>query len=164
MSIDISSDAVWEAVAAYIFAQVGTSLSLKSCEQGNYLQLPPAEDLSDILPFVLVDAHEAPGRMLPGFGAVEMAHRVVIHYVCKISDTQTGDRVTRAGRDAIANLYAQPPFEGGTALPGWTPSARTNIFARSALTLRILDTFTEVELPIGHGTVEMDVVLHHFST
>lgn len=164
MSIDISSDAAWEGMAAYIFAQVGTSLGLKTCEQGNYLQLPAAEDLSDILPFALVDAREAPGRMLPGFSAVEMAHRVSIHFVCAISDTQIGDRVTRAGRDAIANLYAQAPFDGAGALPGWTPTGRTNIFSRSALTLRILDTFTELELPIGHGVVEMDVVLHHYDT
>lgn len=161
-TIDVGTDSVWQAMVAYIYAQVGASLSLKSCEQGNYLNLPPAEDLSAILPLVLVDVTDAPGRTLDGFRGQELAHHVKIHYLVKISDTDVGDRKTRAGRDMIANLFAQPPFEGETAVPGYTFLAGANVFSRSGLTLRILDTFVSIELPIGHGTVEFDVAIHHY--
>lgn len=162
--IDLRSDLVWEAMARHIWAELADQLDLKSCEQGNYLQLPAADDLDTVLPFVVVEAHDSPGQAFPGHSAVGLRHKVYIHFVRKISDTETCDRVTRAGRDAIANLYAQPPFDGATALPGYTPTDRANVFSRSAPTLRILDTFMEVELPIGHGVVELDVEIHYYDT
>lgn len=157
MSIDLSSDSVWQAVADYIMAQVGGSLGLKTCEQGNYLNLPPADDLGDLLPMVLVDATDAPGRRLPGFDAHELIHHVTIHYLVAISDTAVADRVTRQGRDTIANMFAQPPFSGPSSLPGYSGP----VFDRSGVSLKILTTFLEVELPIGHGTIEFDVTMHY---
>ena len=164
MAIDIASDEIWQDVAEYIWAQVGVSLALKSCEQGNYLNLPTRDDLSAILPLVLVEAQDAEGRSLPGHSGQECAHQVHIHYVVKLSDTDISDRKTRQGRDAIANLFTQTPFDGGTALPGVTLPARCNVFRKSLVGLRILETFTEMELAIGHGVVDLEVVLHHYNT
>lgn len=97
MSVDLASDSVWQAVADYIRAQLGVTLGLKACEQGNYLNLPPSDDLGDILPMVLVDVTGAPGNVLPGFAGHELRHHVTIHYLVAISDTEISDRKTRQG-------------------------------------------------------------------
>lgn len=157
MSVDLRSDTVWQAVADYIRAQLGVTLSLKACEQGNYLNLPPSDDVGDLLPMVLVDVTDAPGKVLPGFAGHELRHHVTIHYLVAISDTEISDRKTRDGRDQIANLFAQVPFDGPAALPGYSGP----VFQKSGVSLRILPTFTELELPIGHGTVEFDVTMHY---
>lgn len=157
MSVDLASDSVWQAVSDYIETQLGVTLGLKICEQGNYINLPPSDDLGDLLPMVLVDVTDAPGRVLPGFSAHELKHHVTIHYVVAISDTEVSDRKTRQGRDQIANLFAQAPFDGPGALPGYSGA----VFQRSGVSLRILPTFTQYELPIGHGTIEFDVTLHY---
>lgn len=164
MAISLASDTIWQQMADYIWAQVGGSLSIKSSEQGNYLHLPTGDALASILPLVLVEETNAPGRVLPGFDAVELVHRVRIHYIRMISDTEIRDRVTRTGRDAIAALYCQKPFEGATALPGVTLPSRCNVWKKNVTGLHLLETFTEMELNIGHGVVDLDVTVHYYDT
>lgn len=159
MSISLASDAIWEAVASYVNAQLGLTLGLKTCEQGNYLQLPSSDDLSDILPMVVVDWTEASGKKLPEVVGVELVHTVTIHYVQVLADADVASREVQTAITQIAQLFAQPPWE---SLPGYTPSAGLNIFDRSAPTMRILDTFTGLDLPIGHGSVDLTVTVHYY--
>ncbi|MFI0609208.1 MAG: hypothetical protein ACH37Z_15120 [Anaerolineae bacterium] len=162
MAISLASDTIWQQMAEYIWAQVGVSLGLKSSEQGNYLHLPTGDALASILPLVLVEETQAPGRVLPGFDGVELVHRVRIHCIRMISDTEIRDRVTRTDRDAIAALYCQKPFEGPTSLPGVTMPTRANVWAKNVVGLHLLDTFTEMELNIGHGAIDLDVTVHYY--
>lgn len=164
MAISLASDTIWQQMAEYIWAQVGISLSLKSSEQGNYLHLPTGDALESILPLVLVEETQAPGRVLPGNNGVELIHRVRIHYIRMISDTEIRDRVTRNGRDAIAALYVQMPFEGPTALPGVTMPARANVWSKNVVGLDLLETFTAMELNVGHGVVDLDITVHYYNS
>lgn len=157
MSVDLASDSVWQAVADYIYAQLAVTLSLKACEQGNWLLFPALDALGALVPMVLVDVPDSEGEALGGFGAQKLRHHVIIHYLVAISDTDVADRKTRQGRDQVANLFAQPPFDGPGTLPGYSGSA----FQKSGVTLRVLPTFTQFEVPIGHGTIEFDVTLHY---
>ncbi len=162
MSISLTSDSIWEAVRSYLDTQLRASLSLKTCEQGNYINLPTRDDLSDVLPLIAIEVTESNGQALPGFRAIELDHLLRIHYMVLLADTDVATRKVTQTLETIANLFAQTPWEGSTALPGYTPGANVNVFEKSAPSLRVLDTFTELELPIGHGTVELRVKVHYF--
>ena len=164
MAIDLVSDTVWEAVRSHLWTNLAASLSLKGCEQGNYLNLPPRDDLSDLLPLIVIEWTEATGRAFPGHSAVELVHAVKIHYLQVLSDSEVATREVSQSLQTIANIFSQPPFDGVTCIPGYTPAAGINIHSKSAPTLRVLDTFTEIELPIGHGVVELTVAIHYYDT
>lgn len=163
MAIDLDSDSIWEAVRLHLHTQLSATLSLKSFEQGSYFHIPPGDDLGALLPLCAIEWVSAEGRHLPGFSAIELIHRVRIHYLCLLADTDVATRKVAQALETIANTLCQPPYEGATALPGYTPGDRVNVFAKGAPTMRVEDTFTEMELPIGHGHVEIPVTIHYYN-
>ena len=160
MAIDLDSDSIWEAVRGSLYATLAGPLSLKGFEQGSYLHLPPGDDLGAILPMCNMEWVEAQGRELPGFEAIELIHTVRVHYLCLLADTDVATRRVAQALEAIANALCQPPFEGASCLPGVTTA---DVFRKTISGLRIEDTFQELELPIGHGYVELKATIHYYN-
>jgi len=160
MAIDLDCDSIWEAVRGSLNTSLSATLSLKSFEQGSYFHIPPGDDLGAILPLCAIEWVGADGNPLPGFSGIELAHRVRIHYLCFLADTDVATRKVAQALEAIANVLCQPPFEGFGVLPGYSGE----VFLKGAPSMRVEDTFTELELPIGHGYVELPVTIHYYNS
>lgn len=159
MSITLVTDAIFEDFRDYLWAQLETPLSLVTCEQGNYFKLPPGDDLDDILPLVILEWTAAPGQALKGFDAMRLTFEVSIHYVEYLSDSDVAIRSVTSALTTIANLLSSPPW---TALPGYTEPTKISIFERTAPSLEVLETFTDLDLPLGHGRVSFQLSIDYY--